>query len=50
MENSTDTEAERRHREIIKAFSFVSLFLILIVLLLAAIVFGIAEITVVPET
>ena len=46
----TETDAERRHRELIKALSFVSLFLILITLLLAAIVFGLAEITVVPET
>ena len=45
-----DDTREQAYREIIRGLSFICLLLLVIALMLAAIVFGFAEVTVVPET
>jgi hypothetical protein len=50
MQNPNDPKTHDPQREIIKALGLISLLLLVAVVLLAAIVFGFAEITVVPET
>jgi hypothetical protein len=46
--DTDDTTREQAYREIIRGLSFISLMLLLIVLLLGAIVFGFAEVSVTP--